>query len=148
MSSPLSIQVHRTDRLRQLDLDAELSGSDSGDEPFSPSHDIETESDRQFASEFQPTQAPKGYNQHAIYLAGLSTQAARRHGLEFQGDKWDRERRDRWLGNARRPVWISQEAEEGEGEEDGYEYELGSFVCPDEDVSFDSEWSPSEIRRC
>lgn len=116
----------------QLDLDVEISGSEgSADEPSS---DEETESDRLFAgAEFQPTQAPKGYNQRAAYMAGMSTQAADRQGLKFGGKKADAEG---WLAKARKPVLVSDE-ERSEGSEN--EYEMGSFVCDDEDVQFDSE---------
>ena len=114
----------------QLDLDVGVSGSESEDEPSS---DIESESDRRFANDFAPTQAPRGYNQRAMYLAGLSTQAGPKHGLAFKalGD------RNAFMAKARRPVLLTDdEAEEGSSDN---EYQLGSFVCPDdEDVSFDS----------
>jgi len=113
-----------------------VSGSESGDEPFS---DVETESDLVFANDFQPTQAPRGYNQRAIYLAGLSTQAAPKAGLAFK----KRVDKDAFLAKARRPVLLTDDEEDGEESEN--EYQLGSFVCNDEDVSFDSECS-SEVR--
>ncbi len=115
---------------KQLDLDVGVSGSESEDEPSS---DVESESDRVFANNFQPTQAPKGYNQKAIYLAGLSTQAAPKAGLAFK----QRHDRDAFLAKARRPVLLTDD--EDDGEESENEYQLGSFVCPDEDVAFDSE---------
>jgi len=117
---------------RQLDLDVEVSGSESADEPSS---DAEFDSDRVFANNFKPTQAPKGYNQRAIYLAGLSTQAAPKAGLAFK----QRVDRDAFLAKARRPVLISDD--EGDGEEIENEYQLGSFVCNDEDVAFDSDFN-------
>lgn len=121
----------------QLDLDAEVSGTDSSDEASS-SADVESESDRQFANDFQPTQAPKGYNQRSIYLQGQSTQAAAKLGLAFRpmGNK------EAFFAKARRPVWISDDESEGGGAPGGAgpssenEYELGSFVCPDDDVDF------------
>ena len=111
-----------------------MSGSASSDEPSS---DVESESDRVFANDFQPTQAPKGYNQRAIYLAGLSTQEAPKAGLTFKsvGD------RHAFLAKARKPVLLTDDEEDGEESEN--EYQLGSFVCPDEDVSFESELSMS-----
>lgn len=121
----------RTDN--KLDLDVEISGSEgSADEPSS---DVESESDRLFAGEeFQPTQAPRGYNQRAAYMAGMSTQVADRQGLKFNS-RYDT---DGWLAKARKPVLVSDD-EAGSGSEN--EYEMGSFVCDDEDVQFDSEWS-------
>lgn len=125
----------------QLDLDAEVSGTESSDEASS-SADIESESDRQFANDFQPTQAPKGYNQRSIYLQGQSTQAAAKLGLAFRpmGNK------EAFLAKARRPVWISDDESEGcdgahgeAGASSENEYELGSFVCPDDDVDFACE---------
>jgi ATP-dependent DNA helicase MPH1 len=116
----------------QLDLDAELSGSDSGDEPSS---DVESESDRLFANDFQPTQAPRGYDQRAAYVAGLSTQAGPAHGLRFAHANREREG---WMGKARKPVYVTDDEQGSSASEN--EYELGSFVCPDEeDLSFASE---------
>lgn len=113
----------------------EVSGSDdSGDEP---SQDIESESDRQFAGkEFQPTQAPKGYNQRAMYMAGLSTQAGTRAGLGFK----ERGNKEAFLAKARKPVLLTDsEGEGGAGASDSEnEYELGSFVVQDdEDLGFE-----------
>lgn len=117
---------------KQLDLDVEVSGSESSDEP---SGDEETESDRLFANDFQPTQAPKGYNQRAMYAAGLSTQVAPAHGLAFK----PRHDQNAFLAKARKPVLVSDEEDDGSENE----YELGSFVCDDADVSFDSECDSS-----
>lgn len=93
----------------------------------------ESESDRRFAGQFKPTQAPTGFNQRAAYLAGLATQA-RPGGPEFsdQSDK-----HDRFLAKARRPVFLSQEDREPrEGPSSEYE---GSFICGDDTVEFESE---------
>ena len=70
-----------------------------------------------------------------MYLAGLSTQAAPKAGLAFK----QRLDRDAFLAKARRPVLLTDDEDEGEDSEN--EYELGSFVCNDEDVSFDSEFT-------
>jgi len=144
-----------------------MSGSDvSSDEPLS---DHSNSSDRAFAGlNFQPTQAPKGYNQHAAYVAGLSTQAAGRQGLAFRNghkrahhdedddeDEKDDEdtgdgRRGRgaaesrvdtagWLAKARKPVLVSDEEDEASENE----YEMGSFVCDDEEVDFACKCSDS-----
>jgi ATP-dependent DNA helicase MPH1 len=119
-------------------VDVEISGTDSADEP---SQDEETESDRKFAGkDFAPTQAPKGYNQRAIYLAGLSTQAGSRAGLGFN----PRGNPEGFLAKARRPVLVTDdERSEGAATEQGAdsenEYELGSFVVQDdEDLGFDA----------
>lgn len=113
-----------------MDIDAGVSGSGSSDE----SDDSENESDRQFAGHFQATQAPRGYNQAAVYAAGLSTQGASRTGLAFG-------KRDgnAFLAKARRPVVLSQQPREPDSED---EYELGSFICDDdEEMAFNCEAS-------
>lgn len=93
----------------------------------------ESESDRRFAGQFKPTQAPTGFNQRAAYLAGLATQA-RPGGPEFS-DQIDKH--DRFLAKARRPVFLSQEDRETrEGPSSEYE---GSFICGDDTVEFESE---------
>lgn len=111
-------------------MDVDVSGSESPDEP--DSDDLESESDLRFANNFQPTQAPKGYNQRAMYLAGMSTQATPIAGLAFK----PRVDREAFLAKARREVLVTDDEDEGEGSEN--EYELGSFVCGDEDLSFAS----------
>lgn len=118
----------------QMDLDAEVSGSDqSADE----SSGEESESDRQFANDFQPTQAPKGYDQRAMYAAGLSTQAAPRSGLNFQSHQFASARKEAFFAKARRPMLLTDS--EGSGAEEENEYELGSFVCDDASLDFDCE---------
>lgn len=110
-----------------LDMDVGVSGSESSDEDSGE----ENESDRLFAGDFQPTQAPKGYDQRAVYAAGLSTQVAGRAGLAFAS----RDRAPAFLAKARQPVLLSDDERSSENE-----YELGSFVCDDEeDLGFDSE---------
>lgn len=92
-----------------------------------------------FAGEdFQPTQAPRGYDQRAMYAAGLSTQAAPRSGLNFRSAQSVNARKEAFFAKARRPVVLSDSGgEEHDSEEN--EYELGSFVCDDASVDFDSE---------
>ncbi|KAI9633416.1 uncharacterized protein MKK02DRAFT_18316 [Dioszegia hungarica] len=111
-----------------FDVDVEISGTDSADEP---SQDEETESDRKFAGkDFAPTQAPKGYNQRAVYLAGLSTQAGSKAGLGVN----PRGNPEGFLAKARRPVLVTDDERNSENE-----YELGSFVVQDdEDLGFDA----------
>jgi ATP-dependent DNA helicase MPH1 len=88
---------------------------------------------------FAPTQAPKGYNQHAAYVAGLSTQLGNRAGLKFRQDE---DGQLGFLAKARIPVYITDEDEpaRGGGEETQSDYELGSFICDDENVDYASEW--------
>lgn len=93
----------------------------------------ESESDRRFAGQFDPTQAPQGFNQQAAYLAGLATQI-RPGGPDFS----DRAgKHDRFLAKARRPVYLSpEERDPREGPSSEYE---GSFVCGDDTVEFESD---------
>ncbi|KAJ9105478.1 hypothetical protein QFC21_001849 [Naganishia friedmannii] len=93
----------------------------------------ESDSDRRFAGQFEPTQAPNGFNQRAAYLAGLSTQG-RPGGPDFS-DHSDRHRR--FLAKARRPVFLSQE-DDAMREGPSSEYE-GSFVCGDDTVEYESD---------
>jgi ATP-dependent DNA helicase MPH1 len=121
-----------------MELDAEISGSDSADEPSS---DNESESDRRFVNDFQATQAPNGYNQQAAYVAGLATQAlGKRGGPSFA----PRERTQKFLAKARKPMMVTDD-DRSEGEASHNEYELGSFVCDDEELEFapSSEFSLS-----
>ena len=115
----------------QMDLDVEVSGSSQSPDESSGE---ESESDRRFANNFQPTQAPKGYNQRAIYAAGLSTQAGPQQGLNFLSNQVAHTRKEAFFAKARKPVLLT----DSEGSEN--EYELGSFVCDDDaSVDFDSE---------
>ncbi|WVW80652.1 hypothetical protein I302_102638 [Kwoniella bestiolae CBS 10118] len=130
-----------------LDMDAALSGSDSGDSSEHSDSSVASSSDLRFAGNFQPTQAPRGYNQQAIYLAGLGTQA-RGHGLNFRRDIGDAKKD--FLAKARKAVYITDDEDDdaqglslrGSREARGRgrveqssenEYELGSFVVDDDD---------------
>ncbi|OCF45579.1 hypothetical protein I317_00481 [Kwoniella heveanensis CBS 569] len=126
----------------QLDMDAELSGSDSGDSSEHSSSSRASSSDLRFADDFAPTQAPRGYNQQAAYRMGLGTQA-RGHGLHFRRDAHDA--RTEWLAKARKAVLLTDDESDGDGGGGGgrrggrgdsseNEYELGSFVVDDDDV--------------
>jgi ATP-dependent DNA helicase MPH1 len=111
-----------------MELDAEVSGSDSADEASS---DYENSSDRLFANEFMPTQAPKGYDQQAAYVAGLATQGP---GRRTKGPAFEpRERTQKFLAKARKPVLLTDD-ERSDGQVSENEYELGSFVCDDEEL--------------
>lgn len=113
-----------------LDMEVGVSGSESSDEGSGE----ENESDRLFAGDFQATQAPRGYDQHAVYAAGLSTQVAGRAGLAFRS----RDRAPAFLAKARQPVLLSDDERSSDNE-----YELGSFVCDDdEDVGFECKSHP------
>ena len=119
-----------------LDLDAGVSDASHASSDTS-TEASEDESDRAFAGrDFAPTQAPKGYNQRAVYVAGLGTQAPQ-HGLQFK--KNGAEERAKWLSKARAPVLVTDDEGDSGGSEN--EYELGSFVVNDEDVDFDSKSS-------
>ncbi|WVR08777.1 hypothetical protein IAU60_005835 [Kwoniella sp. DSM 27419] len=114
-----------------LEIDAELSGSDSGDTSEHSDSSAASSSDLRFANNFAPTQAPKGYNQRAIYRAGLGTQA-RGHGLQFKRDAGDA--RNEWLAKAHKPILLSDdEGDAGRGGSSDDDYELGSFVVNDDD---------------
>ncbi|WVF67834.1 hypothetical protein IAT40_002595 [Kwoniella sp. CBS 6097] len=135
-----------------LDMDAELSGSDSGDSSEHSSSSRASSSDLRFANDFAPTQAPKGYNQQAAYRMGLGTQA-RDHGLHFRRDANDA--RTEWLAKARKAVLLTDDESDGDhrggrgggggggggvgggrgriGDSSENEYELGSFVVDDDD---------------
>ncbi|WVQ95399.1 hypothetical protein IAU59_002496 [Kwoniella sp. CBS 9459] len=133
-----------------LDMDAELSGSDSGDSSEHSSSSRASSSDLRFANDFAPTQAPRGYNQQAAYRMGLGTQA-RGHGLHFRRDANDA--RTEWLAKARKAVLLTDDEYESDGDGNNAvvggrgrrrgggardssenEYELGSFVVDDDDV--------------
>ncbi|OWT36037.1 ATP-dependent DNA helicase MPH1 [Cryptococcus neoformans Bt1] len=114
-----------------MDLDAELSGNDSGDTSEHSASSVATSSDLNFANDFAATQAPKGYNQQAVYLAGLSTQALG-HGLQFKRDI--AKEREEFIQRARRPVYITDEEDGGpRGRNSEDEYELGSFIVDDDE---------------
>ncbi|KAJ9120719.1 hypothetical protein QFC22_002650 [Naganishia vaughanmartiniae] len=93
----------------------------------------ESDSDRRFAGQFEPTQAPNGFNQRAAYLAGLSTQG-RPGGPDFSDHS---DQHGRFLAKARRPVFLSQE-DDATREGPSSEYE-GSFVCGDDTVEYESD---------
>jgi ATP-dependent DNA helicase MPH1 len=123
--------------MTQLDVDVQISGSDSSDEA-SPAEEDET--DRRFAGrDFNPTQAPKGYDQRAVYRAGLSTQAGHVVGLGFK----QRVDEQGFWAKARKPVFLTDdEGSEGGraavGSDSENEYEMGSFVVQDdEDLGFE-----------
>lgn len=126
----------RPDVEQYMDMDVGVSGSESSDEGSG----VEDESDRLFAGDFQPTQAPRGYNQRAVYRAGLSTQVADRAGLAFAS----RERAPAFLAKARQPVLLSDDERDRSSDN---EYQLGSFVCDDdEEVGFDSSQRSDPLR--
>ncbi len=70
-------------------------------------------------------------------MAGMSTQAAGRNGLKFNS-RYDT---IGFLAKARKPVLISDDERSEGAETDENEYEMGSFVCDDEDISFASEYN-------
>lgn len=124
-----------------LDVEAAHSGSDASDGGSGQDGDAYSDvasSDAAFAGDFPGTQAPRGYDQAAVYRRSLMTQAAPsasvpafragpvRHGRFHAGLV----REDA----ARRPVLLSSSPREP-GSED--EYELGTFVVDDdEEISY------------
>ncbi|KLT45812.1 P-loop containing nucleoside triphosphate hydrolase protein [Cutaneotrichosporon oleaginosum] len=119
-----------------VDIDAGVSGSGSLDEGSGE----EDEYDRGFVGDFQATQAPRGYDQRAIYRAGLSTQVAGQAGLAFAS----RDRSPAFLAKARVPVLLSDDEHARSSDN---EYELGSFVCDDDEaVAFDSSQRSDALR--
>ena len=134
-SSPIPAPARRRDRARARNMfvedDVDVSGDDRDDDEEDIS-DEESESDRRFAGHFEPTQAPKGYNQRRAYLAGLSTQAPQ--GGPAFADRSNRH--DDFISKARRPILLSQEYTQ-QGPSSDYE---GSFVCDDEEpVAYNSD---------
>jgi len=109
------------------DRSSERGYSDDG----SAVDDQETEEDRRFAGNFQPTQAPKGYNQAAAYAAGSQA---------VGGPVFARNARDEARGNMFRmrapresesPMSRGSAAWDEEDEEDGYGTG-GDFVVGDD----------------
>jgi ATP-dependent DNA helicase MPH1 len=132
-SSPVpAARVHKSKPRRThkyVEEDLEVSGDDDGGTTEDTSGE-ESESDRRFAGHFQATQAPKGYNQRAAYLAGLSTQAPK-DGPAFADRTAEH---DLFMSKARRPILLSQE-EPHPGPSSDYD---GSFVCGDDTIDYDS----------
>lgn len=111
-------------------LEAAHSGGEVS-EGSEGSVDIEDESDRRFAGDFEPTQAPAGYNQALAYRQGQLTQAplsgpafskgAARAGRFGRGS----------MSNRRRPD-VSSSPPPAEDHEPN-EYAFGSFIVRDEE---------------
>lgn len=111
-----------------LELEVGVSDDDDPENDYDSSGE-EDESDRRFAGNFEPTQAPRGYNQRKAYLDGLATQV-NAGGPAFA----DRSaKRDAFLAKARKPILLSQERE---GPSSDYE---GSFICGDDTVEYDED---------
>lgn len=62
---------------------------------------------------------------------------ASKSGLHFAADRHDTAG---WLAKARKPVLISDDEGDGGERSSENEYEMGSFVCDDADLSFDCQW--------
>ncbi|WVQ77137.1 hypothetical protein IAR50_006820 [Cryptococcus sp. DSM 104548] len=125
-----------------IDNEVDLSGSDSGDTSEHSASSVASSSDLRFANDFAPTQAQKGYNQQAMYRAGLGTQA-RFHGLAFSRDL--EQDRQQFMSKAKKPVYITDDEDAGPGRSSENEYEFGSFVVnddEDEDVGYASRSDP------
>ncbi len=137
--SPLR-QSHKAKHADRIDprtfLEIEAGVSDPSENEDDDSSGEEDETDRRFAGHFQPTQAPKGYNQHRAYLAGLSTQRAK-------GDPAFANRgpeKAAFLAKARRPVLLSQEPVGDPSS--GYAETDDSFVVDDDvPIAYDTDAS-------
>ena len=115
--------------------------------------DSDSEDDRHHVGAFEATQAPTGYNQRAIYMQSLLTQAApgafkegRSNSNPFPGvggrfgAKHANESAASRENLARRPVLLSSDA--ARQEED--RYSMDSFVCDDEMVEYDDGWEAAQ----
>jgi ATP-dependent DNA helicase MPH1 len=114
-------------------LDTEVGVSDPSDNEDSDSSGQESESDRRFAGDFQPTQAPAGYDQRRAYLAGLSTQVPN-HGPAFAPRA---HQHVNFLAKARKPVMLTQEQRAGPSSE--YLTDDSFVVDDDVPLEFDSD---------
>ncbi|PWN40696.1 P-loop containing nucleoside triphosphate hydrolase protein [Ceraceosorus guamensis] len=142
-NSPTSRMLFR--RSAERDTDEEIHRElDENDEGLDTEDDADS-SDREHVGHFQPTQAPRGYNQQAMYAQSLLTQAAPKMGLdrpqrkaEFYGGRYGALASDeheespirvaRGSHRQRREI-ESTHAEEPSDSEDNYE--LGSFIVSD-----------------
>ncbi|KZO99737.1 P-loop containing nucleoside triphosphate hydrolase protein [Calocera viscosa TUFC12733] len=122
-----------------FDVEANLSGSDHGED--GDDHSEWSESDRQFIKDSPATQAvPKG-DEQAMYLQGLMTQAPGRAGPMFRNGPI--RKGAFWAGNGR-PRRVTISSSEPEPSSEPNDYELGSFIVPDDDT-FDVDEVETEV---
>ncbi|CAO1626135.1 unnamed protein product [Parajaminaea phylloscopi] len=147
-NSPTSRAFFQLEAERDTDEERrQPNRSDSDDEGLDT--DLADSSDLEHVGEFEATQAPKGYNQRAIYQQSLLTQGAptpfRRQTVGgFYGGRWGQQEPGS-TGNARMEAVRLRGGRDARGrpssgdEEDSYS--LGSFVCDDGDVEYATEGS-------
>jgi superfamily II DNA/RNA helicase len=141
--SPTSRRLfqYEADRSTDEEIHGEKDEDDDGQDT-----DEADSSDLEHVGDFAPTQAPRGYNQEAIYLQSLHSQAnltpfkkRARGGLKGFQMGIDSEQ-------VRRSVQDTpgrQSIDEGEGND---EYELDSFVCSDEEIeALETEVESSQL---
>ncbi|KZT58466.1 P-loop containing nucleoside triphosphate hydrolase protein [Calocera cornea HHB12733] len=122
-----------------FDVEANLSGSDHGEDGDDNSE--WSESDRQFIKDSPATQAvPKGEEQ-AMYLQGLMTQVPGRGGPRFRSGPI---RKGVFAAGNGRPRRVTISSSEADPSSEANEYELGSFIVPD-DESFDVDEVDVEV---
>lgn len=114
----------RRRRRRQADSDDEGISTDEADS-----------SDREHVGDFEPTQAPKGYNQMSIYHQSLLTQAApspfrRKTVGGFVGGRYGIQEHG---AAAQRAAQLSSPRLGGGDDDEEDRYSLGSFVCEDDE---------------
>lgn len=106
----------------------------------------ENSSDLEHVGDFQPTQAPKGYKQDAIYLQSLLSQSdvatpfrrpARSHQAGFQMGVNSEQVRQYVQDTPRRQSCMDS------GSED--DYEVDSFVCSDDEVVYETQRSSESV---
>lgn len=154
--SPISYAFFQLEAERDTDEERRPANrSDSDDEGLDT--DDADSSDLEHVGDFEATQAPRGYNQRAIYQQSLLTQNAptpfRRTTVGgFIGGRWGRQelsdsegRRDRTIAQRRqdshgqsRGLFGGANQPVG-GEDDNYS--LGSFVCDDDEIDYASDAS-------
>lgn len=151
-NSPTSRAFFQTEADRDTDEELrDVNRSDSDDEGMDT--DLADSSDLEHVGEFEATQAPKGYNQHAIYQQSLLTQMAptpfrRKVVGGFVGGRYGRressgeeegtsahESRDITRGRPGRRAAMVSSSIRGHDDDD---YSLDSFVCDDDDVEYAS----------
>jgi ERCC4-related helicase len=142
-ASPTSRRLfqYEADRSTDEEIHGERDENDEGRDSEEDSSDLE------HVGDFMPTQAPKGYNQNAIYLQSLLSQDAvatpfRRPAKSRQAGGFqmglDSEQVRRFVQDT--PNRRS-ELDSGSEEDD---YEVGSFVCSDDELVFDTQHTSSQ----
>lgn len=148
-TSPTSKMLFRFEADRDTDEDRRaVDRSDSADEGLST--DRADSSDLEHVGDFQPTQAPRGYNQQSVYQQSLLTQCApvqftRQRKQDFLGGRFNGQKAF-GSGSAERSDAIAHHGAASGGprrvdrSSQTDQYSLGSFVCgDDEEVLYATE---------